>query len=115
MRWRLLGSFALIILIALGTVAVVARYTTQQEVETFLIHGGQVGLENLATNLEDYYAENGSWTGAEEVSNTGSGANTTGGIGSGRGQGGVRARGPLARMRLPRGTQRQGSMPTIMS
>ncbi|MBG0787483.1 MAG: HAMP domain-containing protein [Anaerolineaceae bacterium] len=88
MRWRLLGSFALIILIALGTVAVVARYTTQQEVETFLIHGGQIGLENLATNLEEYYAENGSWTGAEGVSTAGSGANTTSGTGSGRGQGG---------------------------
>ncbi|QRN82884.1 HAMP domain-containing protein [Chloroflexota bacterium] len=86
MRWRLLGSFALIILIALGTVAVVARYTTQQEVETFLIHGGQIGLENLAANLEDYYAENSSWTGAEDVSTTGSGANTTSGTGSGRGQ-----------------------------
>lgn len=87
MRWRLLGSFALIILIALGTVAVVARYTTQQEVETFLIHGGQIGLENLASNLEDYYAENGSWTGAEVVSTTGTGANVSGGTGSGRGQG----------------------------
>jgi len=85
MRWRLLGSFALIILIALGTVALVARYTTQQEVETFLTHGGQIGLENLAASLEDYYADNGSWVGADEVT-TGTGANATSGIGRGQGQ-----------------------------
>ena len=44
MRWRILGSFVAIILVALGTVALVTRYTTEQEVQTFLGHGGQVGL-----------------------------------------------------------------------
>jgi len=63
MRWRLLGAFALIIIIALGTIAVVTRYTTQQEVQRFLGYGGQVGLENLANRLETYFAENGSWAG----------------------------------------------------
>ena len=63
MRWRLLGSFALIIVIALGTIALVTRYTTQQEVQRFLGYGGQVGLENLANRLEAYYTENGSWAG----------------------------------------------------
>lgn len=87
MRWRLIGSFLLVILIALGTVALVTRYTTQQEVETFLGYGGQIGLENLAASLEDYYAENGSWTGAAEITaaNGGGGAGT--GSGAGRGQG----------------------------
>ena len=63
MRWRLFGSFALIIVIALGTIAVVTRYTTQQEVQRFLGYGGQVGLENLANRLENYYAANESWDG----------------------------------------------------
>jgi len=63
MRWRLLGAFALVIIIALGTIAVVTRYTTKQEVQRFLGYGGQVGLENLARTLEDYYADNGSWSG----------------------------------------------------
>jgi len=67
MRWRLLGSFLLIILIALGTVAIVTRYTTEQEVESFLGHGGQEGLENLANSLESFYSENGSWKGVESV------------------------------------------------
>ena len=84
MRWRLIGAFILIILVALGTVAVVARYTTQQEVATFLGHGGQVGLENLANNLEDYYAENGSWAGANALF-VGSGSQ---GRGQGQGAGG---------------------------
>ena len=81
MRWRLIGAFILIILVALGTVAVVARYATQQEVATFLGHGGQVGLENLANNLENYYAENGAWTGADALF-AGSGS-----LGRGQGQG----------------------------
>lgn len=63
MRWRILGSFVLVIIVALGTIAVVTRYTTQQEVQRFLGYGGQVGLENLANRLETYYAENGSWSG----------------------------------------------------
>ncbi|HAF47770.1 MAG TPA: hypothetical protein DCL08_00840 [Anaerolineaceae bacterium] len=63
MRWRLLGAFALVIIIALGTIAVVTRYTTKQEVQRFLGYGGQVGLENLADTLENYYADNGSWSG----------------------------------------------------
>lgn len=78
MRWRLLGSYLLIILIALGTVAVVTRYTTEQEVQTFLRHGWQVGLENLGQSLETYYAENGSWNGI--------GMSFTTGTGRGRGQ-----------------------------
>jgi signal transduction histidine kinase len=65
MRWRLLGSFFLIILIALGTVAIVTRYTTEQEVQTFLGHGGQVGLENLANALRSYYATNQTWEGVD--------------------------------------------------
>ena len=83
MRWRLIGAFILIIVVALGTVAVVARYTTQQEVATFLGHGGQLGLENLANNLEDYYVENGSWAGADALF-AGSGSQ---GRGQGQGQG----------------------------
>jgi two-component system OmpR family sensor kinase/two-component system sensor histidine kinase BaeS len=72
-RWRLIGSFLLIIIIALGTVAIVTRYTTEQEVEKFLGYGGQVGLENLADSLEAYYAENGSWEGVESVNRSNSG------------------------------------------
>jgi signal transduction histidine kinase len=73
MRWRLLGSFALIILIALGTVAIVSRITTEQELQAFLGHGGQVGLENLANSLEAYYAENGSWENVESILTAGQG------------------------------------------
>jgi len=73
MRWRLLGSFLLIIIIALGTVAIVTRYTTEQEVQSFLGHGGQVGLENLADSLEAFYAENGSWGGVDVALRSGSG------------------------------------------
>jgi len=77
MRWRLLISFGLIILVALVTVSLVTRYTTEQEVQTFLGHGGQVGLENLSDALERYYASNNSWDGVD----------VSGGAGVGRGRG----------------------------
>jgi signal transduction histidine kinase len=73
MRWRLLGAFGLIILIALATVALVSRFTTQQEVATFLGHGGQVGLESLAESLESYYEEMGTWEGVESLARAGQG------------------------------------------
>ncbi len=73
MRWRLLGSFLLVIIIALGTVALVTRYTTEQEVVSFLGYGGQVGLENLSDSLEAYYAEAETWEGVESVFRPGSG------------------------------------------
>jgi len=88
MRWRLLGSFLLIIIIALGTVAIVTRYTTEQEVQRFIGYGGQVGLENLATSLEDYFEENSSWEGVETVFQAGDGrgrgprSNVNAGIGN---------------------------------
>ena len=77
MRWRLLGSFGLIILVALGTVAIVSRITTEQEVQTFLGHGGQAGLENIANSLESYFETNGSWDGVSSAFK----------VGAGRGQG----------------------------
>jgi signal transduction histidine kinase len=82
MRWQLFAAFGLIILIALGTVAVVAQYAAAREVQTFLRHGGQEGLENLSASLENYYAQNDSWSGVESVLSSGSGR------GRGRGAGG---------------------------
>jgi len=73
MRWRLLGSFAIIILIALGTVAMVTRYRTEQEVQTFLRHGGQAGLESLTNSLESFYASNDSWDGVDSIFSPGTG------------------------------------------
>jgi len=73
MRWRLLGSFAIIILIALGTVAMVTRYRTEQEVQTFLRHGGQAGLESLTNSLESFYASNDSWVGVDSIFSPGTG------------------------------------------
>lgn len=81
MRWQLFAAFGLVILIALGTVAVVAQYAAEREVETFLRHGGQEGLENLTDTLENFYEQQGSWSGVESIFTTGSGR------GRGRGSG----------------------------
>lgn len=67
MRWQLLGAFGLIIVVALGTVALLAQYTARQEVESFLRHGGQEGLEAMSSSLENYYLENGTWSGVDSL------------------------------------------------
>ncbi len=82
MRWQLFIAFGLIVLIALGSVAIVANIAAEREVQSFLRHGGQEGLENLSESLESYYAQNGSWLGVDSVFSSGSGR------GRGRGQGG---------------------------
>ncbi len=72
-RWQLFIAFGLIILIALGTVAIVAQVTAEREVESFLRHGGQESLEKLSSSLISYYAQNNSWSGVETVFSTGAG------------------------------------------
>ena len=73
LRWQLIVAFGLIVLVALAAVAIIARSTAEREVESFLRHGGQVGLETLSESLEDYYAENQSWDGVEDLLTAGSG------------------------------------------
>jgi two-component system, OmpR family, sensor histidine kinase BaeS len=67
MRWQLIVAFGLIILVALGSVAVISQITAEREVISFLRYGGQINLENLADSLITYYARNNSWSGVESV------------------------------------------------
>ena len=73
LRWQLSIAFGLIVLVALVSVAVIAQNTAEREVESFLRHGGQAGLENLTESLENYYSQEQSWSGVESLFSTGSG------------------------------------------
>lgn len=67
MRLRFILSFILIALVSVGSVLVIARQTVQQEVRAFMFRGGMAGVESLVNTLEDYYRENGSWNGVNQV------------------------------------------------
>ncbi len=67
MRLKLLISFFLIALVSIGSVVIAARTTNAREVRTFMFGGGMYGLGNMATRLESYYQDNGTWNGVENL------------------------------------------------
>jgi signal transduction histidine kinase len=78
MRTRLLLSFVLVALVSVVGVMVFARQGTANTVRAFMYRGAMVGSDELVAALQDYYAQNGSWQGAE---------NLLGGFSRGQGQG----------------------------
>src|SRR4030065_2285322 len=83
MRLRLFLSFIIIVLVAVVGVAVIDRTGTAREVRAFMFGSGMVGLTELQTELQAYYAANGSWDGVEGL------LTSTQMHGQGRGQGGI--------------------------
>jgi len=85
MRLRLFLSFLIIVLVAVVGVAVIVRTGTAREVRAFMFGSGMVGLTELQTELQAYYAANGSWDGVEGLLTSAQ----MHGQGQGRGQGGI--------------------------
>ncbi len=67
MRLRLVLYFTLIVLVSVGSMVIIARYSTAREVRAYMFRGGMVGVEELVSTLEDYYLRNQSWQGAESL------------------------------------------------
>lgn len=67
MRARLFLSFALIALVSVLAVVLVVRWNTANEIQVFMFRGGMVGLDTLANQLEDYYADNQGWVGVDQL------------------------------------------------
>ena len=67
MRLRLILSFFLVVLVAVASVVILVRTDSASQVKTYMLRGGMIGVENLVTTLENYYAENGSWQGVEPL------------------------------------------------
>ena len=83
MRIKLFLSFALVVLVSVVLVAWIARQGAVSEVRIYMFRGGMSGNEGLAGQLEDYYQQNGSWTGVEALL----GITGQHGQGQGKGQG----------------------------
>jgi two-component system OmpR family sensor kinase/two-component system sensor histidine kinase BaeS len=83
MRIRLILSFSLIVVVAIGVVILIASQQTADEVRTFMFRGGLTDSDELVAQLEDYYQNQGSWQGVDSLLH---------GPGSGRQQGGQGSR-----------------------
>jgi signal transduction histidine kinase len=66
MRLRLIISFALVVVIAVVSFAIIVRVNTAQAVRTFMFRGGTAGVDALVLALERYYQRRGSWQGVEQ-------------------------------------------------
>jgi two-component system sensor histidine kinase BaeS len=94
MRTRLILSFILIVLLSVSLVVVIARQGASNEVQAFMFRYGMnaagmnsSGINQLATELEDYYSSHLSWQGVESLFSSTSGHGPGAGMGAGRGQG----------------------------
>lgn len=61
MRLRLILSFALVVVIAVVSFAIIVRVNTAQAVRTFMFRGGTAGVDAVVLALERYYQRRGSW------------------------------------------------------
>ncbi len=59
MRLKLFLAFTFIVLVSVSLVAIIARRGAVNEVRLFMYRGGMVGLNDMATELENYYQEHG--------------------------------------------------------
>jgi signal transduction histidine kinase len=56
----------MIVLGAVVSVVLIARQGAASAVRTFMFRGNMIGVDELESSLEDYYATNGSWQGIED-------------------------------------------------
>ena len=66
-RWRLFLSFLLVIVVAVGAVAVFVSRTTSGEVQRYETRTTDVRIRRVGQLLAAYYVEEGSWIGVEPV------------------------------------------------
>lgn len=79
--FRLMGAFALIIVVGVVTVALIANQTTASEFQQFMVRGQMVRAQDLANELAAYYRTRGNWEGVAPLLNNNSGSMMMGGEG----------------------------------
>ncbi len=65
--FRLMGAFALVIVVGTAIVYVIANQSTANEFQLFMFRGQMVATQDVANQLADYYRSRGSWQGVEAV------------------------------------------------
>lgn len=67
MRIRLILAFALVVLVTIVSMVLIATTSAAGEVRMFMAGGSMMGLDTLVQDLEDYYQQSGTWSGAENL------------------------------------------------
>jgi signal transduction histidine kinase len=89
---KLLAAFALVVVVAVGTIAIVSSQATTRQFQIYVSRGKQQRAERLAPSLAAYYAQTGAWDGVGEwladlaSSSDAQGAQQPGGQGTGMGR-----------------------------
>lgn len=67
MRWKLVVSFGLVVILAMGAVLLAIRRSTALEVRAYLFGSGSDDIEELTSILQGYYVQNRTWDGVEQT------------------------------------------------
>jgi two-component system, OmpR family, sensor histidine kinase BaeS len=70
LRWKLGGSLLLVVLISVGIMAYLTNLNTATQFEQYVHGNNMMYSQNLASELEQYYSEQRSWAGVQEILNT---------------------------------------------
>jgi signal transduction histidine kinase len=65
--FRLMGAFALVIVVGIAIVFVIANQTTTREFQSFMFRGQMVNSQDLVNQLANYYRTRGSWDGVSAL------------------------------------------------
>jgi two-component system OmpR family sensor kinase/two-component system sensor histidine kinase BaeS len=63
---RLVAAFVLVVVVAVGTIAIVSNQATSRQFQIYVSQGKQQRAERLAPNFAYYYGQSGSWDGVTE-------------------------------------------------
>lgn len=77
---KLMGAFALVIVVGLAVVALVVRQATASEFQAFMFRGQMVQAQDLANELARYYQARGSWNGVQGFLGSGGASGMMGGM-----------------------------------
>jgi hypothetical protein len=69
LRWKLGGALLLVVLVSVGIMAFLTNRNTAAQFQQYLLGGNTVYAQRLATNLEQYYSQEHSWNGVQEILN----------------------------------------------
>ena len=86
---KLMGAFALVILVGTGLVVVLVSQATQGQFELYVTQSGRQWALWLAPTLADFYARSGAWGGVEAVLQNPWASTTPGGMSDGMMDGGM--------------------------
>jgi two-component system, OmpR family, sensor histidine kinase BaeS len=69
LRWKLGGALLLVVVISVGIMAFLTNRNTTAQFQQYIQGGNTVYTQRLVDNLEQYYAQENSWNGVQEILN----------------------------------------------